>query len=83
MIHIFVVSILIFPQGNPTIFIEAAIHGREWPSASVATYILNELVTSSDREVRYLAENYDWVIVPVLNVDGYEYTHTTVSCCSK
>ncbi|XP_055308598.1 zinc carboxypeptidase-like [Sitodiplosis mosellana] len=66
-----------YRKGNPTIFIEATIHGREWPAAAVATYILNELVTPSDAEFRQLAHNYDWVIVPVLNVDGYEYTHTT------
>lgn len=37
------------------------------------------MVTSTDPEIRYLAKHYDWVIVPILNVDGYEYTHTTVS----
>lgn len=68
-----------FSQGNPTIFIESTVHAREWISAATATFFLNELVTSNNSDIRYLAENYDWVIVPVVNVDGYQYTHTTVS----
>lgn len=66
-------------QGNPTIFIESTIHPPEWITVSVATYFLNELVSSNQSHIRYLAENFDWVIVPVFNVDGFVYTHTTVS----
>lgn len=66
-------------RGNPTIFIESTIHAREWITAATATYFLNELLTSNKPEIRYLANNFDWVIVPVMNVDGYQYTHTTVS----
>lgn len=68
-----------FLQGNPTIFIESTIHAREWITAATATYFLNELLSSNKPEIRYLANNFDWVIVPVMNVDGYQYTHTTVS----
>lgn len=71
---------MIFSQGNPTIFIESTIHPPEWITVSVGTYFLNELITSNRTDIRHLADNYDWVIVPVFNVDGYEYTHTTVSC---
>lgn len=66
-------------KGNPTIFIESTIHAREWITAATTTYFLNALVTSNDTEIRKLANNYDWVIVPVTNTDGYEYTHTRVS----
>lgn len=66
-------------QGNPIIFIESTIHAREWITAATATYLLNELLTSNQTNIRYLANNYDFVIVPVMNVDGYVYTHTTVS----
>lgn len=65
-------------QGNPTIFIESTIHAREWVTVATATYFLNELLTSSDPSIVDLAQNYDWVFVPVLNVDGYSYTHTRV-----
>lgn len=66
-------------QGNPTIFLESTIHAREWITVATATYFLNELLTSQDAKIKNLAQNFDWVIVPVLNVDGYEYTHSDVS----
>lgn len=68
---------LSFKDGNPGVFIEAGIHAREWISPAVVTFILNELITSDDPRVRYMAESYDWYIFPVFNPDGYEYTHTT------
>lgn len=70
-----------FGQGNPVIFIESNIHAREWITSATATFILNALLTSTDEHVRAMAYNFDWVIVPILNVDGYEYTHTTVTYC--
>lgn len=45
---------------------------------AVSTYILNELLRSSDPNIRRVAERYDWYFFPVFNPDGYEYTHTTV-----
>lgn len=68
----------IFFQKNPTIFIESTIHAREWITAATATYLLNELLTSNDPEIIEIANNYDWVFVPVVNVDGYVYSHTRV-----
>lgn len=72
-------------QGNPTIFIESTIHAREWVTVATATYFLNELLTSKDPAIVDLAQNYDWVIIPVFNVDGYAYTHNRVSnkCAAK
>ncbi|XP_055294989.1 zinc carboxypeptidase-like [Sitodiplosis mosellana] len=63
-------------KNNSTVFIESTIHAREWISVATATYILNALLTSNDPEVQSLAQNYDWIIVPVLNVDGFAYTHS-------
>ncbi|XP_068143617.1 zinc carboxypeptidase-like [Drosophila tropicalis] len=62
--------------GKPAIFIESTIHAREWITVATATWFINELLTSDNSQVRELAENYDWYIVPVLNVDGFVYTHT-------
>uniref|UniRef100_A0A1I8Q758 Peptidase M14 domain-containing protein n=1 Tax=Stomoxys calcitrans TaxID=35570 RepID=A0A1I8Q758_STOCA len=64
-----------FKSGNPGIFIESNIHAREWITSATATWFIYELLTSHDLEVRNLAENYDWYIVPVLNVDGFIYSH--------
>ncbi|KAJ6648918.1 Zinc carboxypeptidase, partial [Pseudolycoriella hygida] len=64
-------------EGNPSIFIEANIHAREWITSATATCFLNNLLTSTDPDIVDLAQNIDWYIVPVFNVDGFHYTHTT------
>ncbi|XP_031627768.1 zinc carboxypeptidase-like [Contarinia nasturtii] len=66
---------------NPIIFVESTVHAREWITAATATYLLNALLTASvsrpqDPEITPLAMNYDWVFVPVVNPDGYVYSHT-------
>ncbi|EAT39609.1 AAEL008600-PA [Aedes aegypti] len=61
-------------SGNPGIFLESNIHAREWITSATATWILNELLTSSDPTVQNLANNYDWYILPVINPDGFAYS---------
>ncbi|CAH2044946.1 unnamed protein product, partial [Iphiclides podalirius] len=57
--------------------IEGTLHAREWIVPATATWIIKEFLTSSDPEVRALAQNIEWHIFPVVNPDGYEYTFTT------
>jgi murein tripeptide amidase MpaA len=59
------------------VVLEGTFHAREWISAATTTWILNELLTSSDPDVQAVAKDYEWHIVPVSNPDGYEYTWTT------
>lgn len=66
-----------YKAGNPGVFIEANIHAREWVTSATATYLLNELLTSTNPDIRRIAEDYDWYIFPVTNPDGYEYSHTS------
>ncbi|ETN64767.1 zinc carboxypeptidase A 1 [Anopheles darlingi] len=66
-----------YKAGNKAVFLEGLIHAREWVSGATVTWVLNELLTSSDPKVRQIAENFDWYVFPVTNPDGYEYTHTT------
>ncbi|XP_019530940.2 zinc carboxypeptidase [Aedes albopictus] len=61
-------------QGNTAVFVECGIHAREWISPAVCTYILNELLTSTDADIQDLAENFDWFFFPIVNPDGYKYT---------
>lgn len=63
--------------GNKVILIESTTHAREWIAAATATYFLNELLTSTDPDIVRVAENYDWIIFPVINPDGYVYTFET------
>lgn len=55
---------------------ESNIHAREWITSATATWLLNELLTSTDPVVQVLSNEYDWIIVPIVNVDGYIYTQT-------
>ncbi|KAL6434376.1 hypothetical protein ACFW04_006055 [Cataglyphis niger] len=66
-----------FMANNPGIFIEGGIHAKEWISPATVMYILHQILTSKDADIRTLAESHDWYIFPVFNPDGYVYTHTT------
>ncbi|CAD7086388.1 unnamed protein product [Hermetia illucens] len=66
-----------FKSGNKGIFIEGGIHAREWITPATVTYIINEIILSTNEEIRTMAESYDWYIFPHVNPDGFVYTHTT------
>jgi murein tripeptide amidase MpaA len=67
-----------YGPGHKGIFIEANIHAREWISSATATFVINELLSSTNPSVRNIAESHDWYIFPVCNPDGYEFAHTNV-----
>lgn len=48
------------------------IHGREWISVTVATYIINELV--EDKNNQKFCEKLNFHILPMANPDGYVHT---------
>lgn len=70
-----------YKSGNPGVFIESNIHANEWITSATCTWFINELLSSTDEQVRDMAESHDWYIVPVLNVDGFVYSHEHVSFC--
>lgn len=57
------------------VLIESGINPREWITIPAALNIVNRLI----EKATVLLTSADWIIVPVLNPDGYEYTHTNVS----
>lgn len=57
------------------IIIEAAAHAREWITPPVALYIVQQLV---DRADNLLLDQIDWIIIPLVNPDGYEYSRNVV-----
>lgn len=76
--------IIDFKQGQrsdkPLIgMIEGGIHAREWISPATVTWIIKEFLTSTDTNVRSMAEAFIWHMFPVINPDGYVYTFTNVS----
>ncbi|XP_004536162.1 zinc carboxypeptidase [Ceratitis capitata] len=57
-----------------TIFIESGIHAREWIAPATANYIINMLLTTNEPEIVKYANEYNWIVFPVMNPDGYTYT---------
>ena len=61
---------------KPVVFIDGGIHAREWIAPTTALYIINELVKPANRN---LLDKVDVIVIPTINPDGYEYSHTEVS----
>ncbi|XP_072042358.1 carboxypeptidase B-like [Amphiura filiformis] len=75
-------AVKISSGGNKrVIYIQGGIHGKEWFSPATMIYMSNLLTTNynTDAKVKAMVDNYDWYIVPSINVDGYAYTWTDVS----
>lgn len=63
-------------RDEPAVLVAGGIHAREWQSPEVLTEIFEQLVERADDGGfgRYLAENVNVVLVPVVNVDGFLQT---------
>ncbi|XP_057376150.1 uncharacterized protein LOC130697054, partial [Daphnia carinata] len=58
-----------------TILLDAGIHAREWITPATITYMMREIVDNPEK-YHCIMNQFDWLFVPVLNPDGYAYTHT-------
>lgn len=51
---------------------------REWIAVPTVSYIADTLLrgygTSAGSNSTYLLDNYDVIVCPIINVDGYDYT---------
>ncbi|EDX09568.1 GD14014 [Drosophila simulans] len=57
------------------IFMDGGFHAREWISPAAVLYVIDQLVEQFE-ENAHLLKDYDWVILPLVNADGYEHTQT-------
>ncbi|CAD7080708.1 unnamed protein product [Hermetia illucens] len=61
--------------GKKLVYIQGGSHAREWISISTVLYFVTELLENFNYYQNYL-KGIEIGVVPVLNPDGYEYTHT-------
>jgi len=78
--HIAALSISLNSRVRPrrVAYIQAATHGREWITTQTVLYLAYELLSNLRAFTRVL-QDVEIFLVPLVNPDGYEYTHTTVS----
>jgi murein tripeptide amidase MpaA len=64
---------------RPAVFFNGCQHAREWVSPATVVYIADRLLSNyaTDPRTRALLDNIEFVIVPVVNPDGYIFSWTT------
>lgn len=64
---------------KPGVVYFGAEHAREWITTTVATYFANHLLSNYgvDSQITELVDNVEFYLIPVFNVDGYNYTRTS------
>jgi murein tripeptide amidase MpaA len=66
-------------SNKPAIFLNGMQHAREWVTGMTCMYIADGLLSGygSDTQITRLLDSYEFLIVPIVNPDGYVYTWTT------
>jgi len=65
-----------FNSSKPGFWFQSNIHAREWISPATTLFILKEFLENYERN-KDILNHFNLHYLPVLNVDGYVYTHTT------
>ncbi|KAJ2941093.1 hypothetical protein O0L34_g10325 [Tuta absoluta] len=65
-------------KDKPVVIIESGIIPREWITIPAALNIVNKILDNPQ-----FLEKADWIVVPVVNPDGYEYSHTNLRLWTK
>ncbi|XP_045487505.1 carboxypeptidase B-like [Pieris rapae] len=68
-------------RNKPVVFLMSLLHAREWVTLPGTLYAIEKLVI--DVQDRSLVNNIDWIIMPIANPDGYEFTHTNTRMWRK
>ncbi|XP_051870124.1 carboxypeptidase B2-like isoform X2 [Pristis pectinata] len=63
------------PKG--ALWIDCGIHAQEWISPAFCQWLVQDLLDTKDHVTTDILNSYEIYILPVWNVDGYDYTWTT------
>ncbi|NWS18583.1 CBPB2 Carboxypeptidase, partial [Pachyramphus minor] len=63
-------------KSKSAIWIDCGIHAREWISPAFCLWFIDHAIHARERDptMTMLLEHFDFYVMPVMNVDGYEYT---------
>jgi hypothetical protein len=72
-------------DGRPIFYVDAVHHAREWPAAEYTMIWLHHLVESygKDPKITSLLKRARVVAVPVVNVDGFDYSRESVQAFNR
>jgi hypothetical protein len=65
-------------EDEPKLLFEGIHHAREWPAVVMPLFIIDTLVTgymNNVPEIRQFVEDLELWFIPVVNPDGYRYSH--------
>ncbi len=70
---------------SPAVIYFSTVHAREWITTSINPYLATHLLENygTNQQVTDLVNRVEWLLVPVANPDGYEYTRSTARLWRK
>lgn len=71
------ITISTAPNTNKkALWFDGGLHAREWITVATVTYLADQLIRGygNNANATYVLDNFDILIAPILNVDGYDYT---------
>jgi murein tripeptide amidase MpaA len=66
-------------DGRPIFYLDGVHHAREWPAAEYTMLFVHHLVENfgKDKEVTELLRGARLIAIPIVNVDGFDYSRTS------
>ena len=64
-------------ENKPAVFIQGLLHAREWLSPPTVMFTMASLldgISAQDSSVTSMLDQYDFHFVPIVNLDGYDYS---------
>eukprot|EP00095_Tigriopus_kingsejongensis_P006355 maker-scaffold42_size484952-snap-gene-0.10 protein:Tk06355 transcript:maker-scaffold42_size484952-snap-gene-0.10-mRNA-1 annotation:"carboxypeptidase a2 precursor" len=59
-------------NSKPALWVDCGIHAREWLSPAFCVYLIHAILVGDSK---FLAERFTVFVAPMVNPDGYEYSH--------